>query len=103
MQFGMLCKSIPSWKKIAKFAGTVCPFAALCHFHTCSRITEVQFMLTLLSQIFPAYHTIKSASNLKFTEKHAAEFSNKSNRKAMNRNWSNQKANPALKTKTGNK
>ena len=27
----------------------------------------------------------------------------KSNRKAMNRNWSNQKANPALKTKTGNK
>ena len=24
-----------------------------------------------------------------------------SNRKAMNRNWSNQKANPALKTKTG--
>ena len=26
-----------------------------------------------------------------------------SNRKAMNRNWSNQKANPALKTKTGNK
>ena len=27
----------------------------------------------------------------------------KSNRKAMNRNWSNQKANPALKTKAGNK
>ena len=27
----------------------------------------------------------------------------KSNRKAMNRNWSNQKANPALKAKTGNK
>ena len=26
-----------------------------------------------------------------------------SNRKAMNRNWSNQKANPALKTKEGNK
>ena len=26
-----------------------------------------------------------------------------SNRKAMNRNLSNQKANPALKTKTGNK
>ena len=26
----------------------------------------------------------------------------KSNRKAMNRNWSNQKANPVLKTKTGN-
>ena len=27
----------------------------------------------------------------------------KSNRKAMNRNWSTQKANPALETKTGNK
>ena len=27
----------------------------------------------------------------------------KSNRKAMNRNWSNQKANPDLKTKAGNK
>ena len=27
----------------------------------------------------------------------------KSNRKTMNRNWGNQKANPALKTKTGNK
>ena len=27
----------------------------------------------------------------------------KSNRKAMNRNWCNQKTNPALKTKTGNK
>ena len=29
-------------------------------------------------------------------------YSNKSNRKAMNRNWSNQKSNPALKTKAGN-
>ena len=28
---------------------------------------------------------------------------NKSNRKAMKMNWSNPKANPALKTKTGNK
>ena len=27
----------------------------------------------------------------------------KSNRKAMNRNWNNQKANRALKAKTGNK
>ena len=32
-----------------------------------------------------------------------AYTNNKSNRKAMNRNWSNQKANPALKTKAGNK
>ena len=28
---------------------------------------------------------------------------NESNRKTMNRNWCNQKANPTLKTKTGNK
>ena len=27
---------------------------------------------------------------------------NKNNEKAMNRNWSNQKSNPALKTKMGN-
>ena len=33
----------------------------------------------------------------------AAHSVSKSNRKAMNRNWSNQKANPAFKTKTGNK
>ena len=33
--------------------------------------------------------------------KHPEE--DESNRKAMNRNWSNQKANPALKTKAGNK
>ena len=31
------------------------------------------------------------------------ELSTQGNRKAMNRNWSNQKVNPALKTKTGNK
>ena len=30
---------------------------------------------------------------------HTAVFVSKSNRKAMTRNWSNQKANPALKTK----
>ena len=30
-------------------------------------------------------------------------FWHKSNRKAMKTNWSNQKANPALKTKAGNK
>ena len=32
-----------------------------------------------------------------------SESISESNRKAMNRNWSNQKANPALKTKAGNK
>ena len=36
-------------------------------------------------------------------DKVAVDLYTKSNRKAMNRNWSNQKANPALKTKTGHK
>ena len=36
------------------------------------------------------------------TAKHV-NFMQKSNRKAMNRKWDNQKANPALKTKTRNK
>ena len=34
---------------------------------------------------------------------YSMQNSDKSNRKAMNRNWSNLKANPALKTKAGNK
>ena len=34
---------------------------------------------------------------------YALSACDKSNRKAMERNWSNQKANPALKTKAGNK
>ena len=34
---------------------------------------------------------------------HEQVFFGKSNRKAMNRNWCNQKVNPALKTKAGNK
>ena len=33
----------------------------------------------------------------------APQAAKESNRKEMNRNWSNQKANPALKTKAGNK
>ena len=36
-------------------------------------------------------------------DKWTEELDNKSNRKAINRNWSNQKVNPTLKTKTGNK
>ena len=42
----------------------------------------------------------------KIQARNAWNFNNqidKSNRKAMNRNWSNQKANPALKSKVGNK
>ena len=33
----------------------------------------------------------------------ASDFTIESKRKAINRNWSNQKANPALNTKAGNK
>ena len=40
---------------------------------------------------------------IKFYSQNTNLLPPKSNRKAKNRNWSNQKANPALKTKTGNK
>ena len=40
---------------------------------------------------------------IKFYSQNTNHLPPKSNRKAMNGNWSNQKANPALKTKTGNK
>ena len=48
---------------------------------------------------------LKSDRNVCFEQKYIKQYvySCKSNRKAMNRNWSNQKANPALKTKAGNK
>ena len=39
----------------------------------------------------------------KFLENFEGLFVEKSNRKAMNRNWSNQKENPALKTEARNK
>ena len=35
--------------------------------------------------------------------KYVCDKKHKSKRKAMNRNWYNQKANPALNTKAGNK
>ena len=41
---------------------------------------------------------------IEYTEMHdPPKKVGKNNRKAMNRNWGNQKANPALKTKAGNK
>ena len=46
----------------------------------------------------------KNNNDLLFKEVCCQQLSDfKSNRKAMNRNWSNQKTNPALKTKAGNK
>ena len=50
-------------------------------------------------------YSIINNRNLKREKRHVCMFRGhgKSNRKAMIRNWCNQKANPALKTKTGNK
>ena len=48
------------------------------------------------------YSVIKHA-HWTFIQTMAEKSAEKSNRKAMNRNWSNQKANPAHKTKAGNK
>ena len=46
-------------------------------------------------------HVAKKTLRIGYEPHKDSEVSvNKSNRKAMNRNWSNQKANPALKTKT---
>ena len=53
----------------------------------------IMFMRKLESSIVPNCHA--------FNTIHLS--SSKSNRKAMNRNWSNQKSNPTLKTKAGNK
>ena len=64
------------------------------------------------------YRSLLSCRLLSFPEKYAivdqffdllgnlsgsTRLACESNRKAMNRNWSNQKSNPALKTKAGNK
>ena len=49
------------------------------------------------------YRTIGPLVNICLEDRNVFARLDKSNRKAMNRNWSNQKANPALKTKVGNK
>ena len=52
-----------------------------------------------------ASHTVNVCREVLKTSGFALGFQHffKCNRKAMNRNWSNQKSNPALKTKEGNK
>ena len=55
-----------------------------------------QFSITALNVIDKMLHYIFQVRIKNFSM-------SKSNRKAMNRNWSNQKANPALNTKTENK
>ena len=57
---------------------------------------------------FAIYFLEATVATLNFMQKHIYSpnvmvISDESNRTAMNRNWSNQKANPALKTKAGNK
>ena len=54
--------------------------------------------------ITPLYSSFYIDQDIAFVEMVESDISKyKSYRKAMNRNWSNQKANPTLKTKTGNK
>ena len=53
-------------------------------------------------EIVPSFATGRKCYNIPYG-KNGGVLYYKSNRKAMNRNWSNQKANPALKTKAGNK
>ena len=45
----------------------------------------------------------KSLSEKELGSEKETWYCKKSKRKAMNRNWCNQKANPALNTKAGNK
>ena len=64
------------------------------------RSSPTGLMMTIFSSVFSFFVTCKYGCN-------NCDGINciaiKSNRKTMNRNWSNQKANPALKTKAGNK
>ena len=50
--------------------------------------------------VFHAFMTSKRSHMVKLL---MVDLGLKSNRKAMNRSWNNQKANPALKTEAGNK
>ena len=85
--------------------------ACICHVRTGKYLLMVKFItadiiyLYVLLLYYPQHiitHLYASELNAK-NEKGSSNQRNKSNRKAMNRNWSNQKANPALKTKVGNK
>ena len=49
------------------------------------------------------FNIVDKRTSIKLYSQNTNLLPPKSNRKAMNRNWSNQKANPALKTKAGNK
>ena len=53
--------------------------------------TQIEWMIIVLMQY------------IGLQELHVIQYTDQGNRKAMNMNWCKQKANPALKTKTGNK
>ena len=68
----------------------------------------VNFSSTQISALLDTGSTINLMSHelfdrLPVNNKAHVDYCHESNRKAMNRNWSNQKANPALKTKAGDK
>ena len=58
--------------------------------------TQTEYVRKLKERLHFAYKTATEMAK-------KAEAHDKSKRKAMNRNWYNQKANPALNTKAGNK
>ena len=78
--------------KDSGFQGQVCP---LMIFQPCTTLSHKKFAVVVKERQYrlPTMYWLPKLQKRPY----------KSNRKAMNRNWSNQKANPALKTKTGNK
>ena len=65
-----------------------------------AELRRLKLIITILAILF-TITTITTLSVL--ISQVIGHFDRKSTRKAMNRNWSNQKANPAIKTKAGNK
>ena len=98
LKFGLLLGLYKGYK-LSKFHGAACnssPFMALQKFEKLAVLpplleNEIRYRVEICFILF----TIKGPGSV--------QKINKSNRKAMNRNWSNQKANPAPKTKAGNK
>ena len=77
-----------------------------CHLKKKNRTnTDIVDINILESEIADIFGSLKvnKACGPDGTSHRMLKYTCKSKRKAMNRNWGNQKANPALKTKTGNK
>ena len=69
-----------------------------CFTHVMTKSIKILFVSRILSGLYCLHFVY----NVKITTELAALEHLKSKRKAMNRNWCNQKANPALNTKAGN-